>query len=135
MLDRDQLDPSSFLARQLHIAALSTKGRIVISRIITAIARCSRIEPNHKDRVSEYERLDQVAFEIMNFCKVEAVHLCWIYPGDRLLSLPNVDCTTFLHPANLYWVLGDEEVVRPALHQPVPRSSQARPSSSSQPPL
>ena len=50
------------------------------------------------------------------------------WEGDRLLSLPNVDRTTLLHQANLYWVPGDEEVVQPAPHHP------ARPSSFIQPP-
>jgi len=27
----------------------------------------------------------------MNFCKVDGGRLCWIYPGDQLLPLPNVD--------------------------------------------
>ena len=68
-------------------------------------------EPYPEDRVSRSERFDQAAFEIMNFCKVEAGRLCWIYPGDWLLPLPNVNQTTFLHRANLYWVLGDAKFV------------------------
>ena len=74
------------------------------------------------------------AFEIMNFCKVEAGRLCWIYPRDWRLPLPNVDRTTLLHRGNLYWVLGDDEVVRPVPHQPAPHSSQVGSSSSSHPP-
>jgi len=70
----------------------------------------------------------------MNFSKVKTGHLCWIYLGDRLWLLPNVDRTTLLHRGNLYWVPSDEQVVRPAPHHPAPRSSQARPISSSQPP-
>ena len=97
MLESVQLDPGSFLARQLHSAAVSTKGRIVIDGIITIIAKFLGAEPNPEDRVSGSERLDQADFEIMNFCKVEAGRLCWIYPGDRLLPLPNVDRTTILH--------------------------------------
>ena len=82
MLDGDQLNPGSFLARQLHSATVSPKGTIVIDVIITFIARFLGVEPNPEDRVSRSERLDQAAFEIMNFCKVEGGHLCWIYPGD-----------------------------------------------------
>jgi len=37
MLDGVQLEPGSFLARQLHSATVSTKGRIVIGRIVTTI--------------------------------------------------------------------------------------------------
>jgi len=76
MLDGDQLDSGSFLARQLHSAAVSTIGRIVIGGIITTIARFLGVEPNPEDRVSGSERLDQAAFEIMNFYKVEAGRLC-----------------------------------------------------------
>jgi len=81
----------SFLAKHLYSAAVSTKGRIVIGEIVTTIARFLGIEPNPDDRVSGSELLDQAAFEIMSFCKAEAGRLCWIYPGDRLLPLPNVD--------------------------------------------
>ena len=76
MLNGDQLDPSSFLARQLHNAAVSTKDRIVIGAIITTITRLLGVEPNPEDRVSGSERLDQAAFEIMNFCKIETRRLC-----------------------------------------------------------
>jgi len=76
MLDVIQLDPGSFLTRQLHSATVSTKGRIFISGIITTIARFLGVEPNLEDRVSGSERLAQAAFEIMNFCKVEADRLC-----------------------------------------------------------
>jgi len=97
MLNDVQLDPGSFLARQLHSDDASTKGRIVIGGIMTTMARFLGIEPNLEDRVSGYNQLDQVAFEIMNFCKVKARRLCWIDLGDRLFSLPNVDQTTLLH--------------------------------------
>ena len=116
MLDGVQLDPGSFLARQLHNATISTKGRIVIGGIVTTIVRFLGVEPNTKDRVSGSEHLDQAAFEIINFCKVEAGRLCWIYLGDWLLSLPNVDRTTLLHRGNLYWVPDDDKVIRPVPH-------------------
>jgi len=50
-----------------------------------------------------------------------------------LLPLSNVDQATLLHRGNIYWVSSDEEVVRPGPHNPAPHSSQAGPSSSSQP--
>jgi len=132
MLDGVQLDPGSFLTRQLHSAAISTNGRIVIGRIITTTARFLGVEPNLEDKVFAPERLDQTAFEIMNFCKVEVGRLCWIYPKDQPFPLLNADRTTLLHRGNLYWVPGDEEVIRPIFHKHAPHSSQAGPSSSSQ---
>jgi len=39
MLQGEHLDPGSFLTRQLYSAATSTKGRIIVGRIITSIAR------------------------------------------------------------------------------------------------
>jgi len=78
MLEGAQLNCGSFLARQLYSAVVSTKGRIVIGGIVTTIARFLGIEPNPEDRVFKSERLDQVAFEIINFYKVEAGLLCWI---------------------------------------------------------
>jgi len=110
MLDGLPLDPGSFLARQLHSVAVSTKDRIVIGGIITTIARFLCVEPNPKDRVSGPERLDQATFQIMNFCKVEAGHLRWIYLREQLLPLPNVDRTTLYHRGNLYWVPNYDEV-------------------------
>jgi len=60
--------------------------------------------------------------------------LCWIYHGDRLFPLPNVNRTTLLHPANLYWVPGDAEIVQPTTHPRHPPSNQAGLSFSSQSP-
>ena len=97
MLDGAQLDLGSFLARQLHSTALSTKERIDIGGIVTTTARFLGVEPNPKDRVSGSEWLDQAAFEIMNLCKFETGCLCWIYLMNQFLLLPNVDCTTLLH--------------------------------------
>jgi len=102
ILDGVQLDPGAFLARQLYSAAVSTKGRIVIGGVVTTITRFLGVEPNPKDRVSGSEWLDQAAFEIMNFCKVEAGRLCWIYPGDgfyhfpMLIELPYFTRLTFI---------------------------------------
>jgi len=39
MFNGVQLDPSSFLARQLHNAVVGTKGWIVIGGIVTTITR------------------------------------------------------------------------------------------------
>ena len=76
MLDGVQTDPRAFLARQLYSVTVSTKGRIVISGIISTIAIFLGVKPNPKDRVSGSERLDQATFELINICKVEAAHLC-----------------------------------------------------------
>ena len=125
--DSVQLNPGSFLTRQLRSAVVSTKDRIVIDGIIITIVL--GVEPNPEGRVFGSEWLDQAAFEIMNFCKFEAGHLCWIYPRDWLLPLPNVDRTTLLCQGNLYRVPGDDEVVQPVPYQLAPYSSQASPSS------
>ena len=97
MLDSFQLDPGSLLAMQLYSAAVSTKGRIVIGGIVTTIARFLSIEPNPEDKISRSEQFHRATFEIMNFYKVKAGRLCWIYLKDRLLPHPNVDRTTLLH--------------------------------------
>ena len=131
MLDGVQIDFGAFLARQLYSAVGSTKGRIVIRDIITTIASSLGVEPNLEDRFFGFEQLDQAAFKLMNFCKVDARHLCWIYPGDRLLLLPNVEQTIVLHRANLHWVPGGAEVVHPA--PPSPFTNLGGPNSSSQP--
>ena len=82
MLNDVQLDPSSFLARQLYSVAVSTIGRIVIGGIVTTIARFLGNEPNPKDRISTSERLDQTVFEIIKSCKVEVGHLCLDLPWE-----------------------------------------------------
>ena len=69
----------------------------------------------------------------MGFCKVEAGRLCWIYPGGRLLPLPDIERTTLRHSQNLSYLPGDDEVVAPPA-PPVPLPSTAGPSFSSQPP-
>jgi len=78
MLDGVQLDPGVLLASKLYGIAFSTKGRIVISGIVTSITRVLGVEHNPEDRVFDSEWLDQPAFEIMDFCKAEPRHLCWI---------------------------------------------------------
>ena len=72
-------------------AATSTTDRIVIGDLITSIARSLGVESNCEDRVSGSEWLTKATFELMKFCKVEAECLCWIYLGNRLLLLPNVE--------------------------------------------
>jgi hypothetical protein len=131
MLQDERLDPGSFLARQLYSAATSTKGRIVVGGIVTSIARFLGIEPNPDDRVSGSERLDKAAFELMGFCRVEAGRLCWIYPGGRLMPLPNIERTTLHHNQNLSYMPNDDELAQPA--PPVPPPSFPGPSSSSRP--
>jgi len=94
MLKGVRIDPGSFLAQQLHSVANNTKGRITIGGIITSIARFLGVEPRDDDKVHRSDGLDKATFELLGFCKVEAGKLCWIYPGDRLMPLPNVARTT-----------------------------------------
>ena len=101
ILDGVQTNPKAFLAWQLYSAAISTKGRRVISGIINTIARFLGVEPNAEDRVSRSEWLDHATFELMGFYKVEARRLCRIYPGNQLLPLLDVERTTLLHQGNL----------------------------------
>jgi len=56
----------------------------------------------------------------MKFGKVEAGYLCWIYPRNQLLPLPNVERTTLLHRAKLSWLPSDADIVLPAPPQPPP---------------
>ena len=57
MLNGDQLDPGSFLARQLHNVTISTKSRIFIGGIITTIARFLGVESNPEDLIKLLLRL------------------------------------------------------------------------------
>ena len=68
----------------------------------------------------------------MDFCQVEAGRLCWIYPGGRLIPLPNVERITLQNRNNFLYLSDDEEFVHLAL--PIPPSSYAGPSSDSQQP-
>ena len=77
------------------------------------------------------ELVDQAAFELMGFCRVEVGRLCWIYPGGRLMPLPNIERTTLRPYHNLSYLSSDEELARPAPLVPPP--SFVGPSSSSQP--
>ena len=76
MLQGDWLDPSSFLANQLHSAATSSAQRIVNGGLITPIARYVGVEPNLDDRVPGSEQLNLTAFEQMKFYKVEVGRIC-----------------------------------------------------------
>jgi len=102
----------------------------VIGGLITPIARSVRIKLNPDDRVPSFERLNIAAFEQMEFCKIEAEHVYWIYPRNHLMPLLNVNRTTLLNRANLYCLSGDEEWTQPAPPFPLPH---LRPSSTSQP--
>jgi len=82
--------------------------------LVTPIARSVRIELNLDDRVPDSERLNLAAFKQIKFCEVEAGDFCWIYPGNRLMALLNVERTTILNRANLYFLQGDEELTQPA---------------------
>jgi len=55
ILDGDQLDPGSFLARQVHSVPVSTIGRIVVGEITTTIPRFLGVEPNPENRVFRSE--------------------------------------------------------------------------------
>jgi len=90
MMNSDWIDPGSFLAHQLDYTATGSAGRIVIRGLITSISRPLGVKPNLEDRVSGSEGLNKASFEQMKFCKVEAGHLCWIYPRNWLLLLPNI---------------------------------------------
>jgi len=57
MFDGIHLDLGLFLARQLHSAIVSPKGRILIGGIVTAIARFSGIEPNPRVELSDLSGL------------------------------------------------------------------------------
>ena len=69
----------------------------------------------------------------MKFCKVDSGHVCWIYPYNWLMPLPDVDRTSFLNQVNLYFLPSDEELAQPAPHPPPTHpkaSSTSQPSSS-----
>jgi len=129
MLQGGRLDLGSFLVNQLHSAFTSSAQRIVIGGLITPIARFVRILLNLDDRVFGSKWLNLVAFEQMMFSNVEVRHFRCIYPRSHLMPLPNVDRTTLLNRANLYFRSDDEALAQPA---PPPPSPHLRASSSSQ---
>jgi len=130
MMNGEWIDTASLLARQLYSVAISTASRKFIGGFVTSIFRSLEVEPNLEDRVFGSKRLDKAAFEQVNFCKVEDGRLCWIYPGDQLMLLCNVECTTLLHRANLHWVPSYAEVVHLAPLLP-PSTYHVGPNSSS----
>lgn len=58
--------------------------------------------------------------------------VCWIYPRNRLLRLPNVERTTLLDRTNLSWLPDDADVVQPSPPPPSP-TYRGGPRSSSHP--
>jgi len=94
MLEGDPIDPVSFFVNQLYSAVISSAHRIVIGGLITPIARLVGVELNPDDRVVGLEWLNLAAFEQMKFCKVDGGRICWIYPGNWLMPLPNIDRTS-----------------------------------------
>ena len=99
----------SFLVNQLYSAATTSAHRIVIRDLNTSIAKFVGAQSILNDRLEGSERFNLVAFEQIKFCKVDGRRICWIYRGNRLTPLPNVDCTCLLNLANLYFFSGDEE--------------------------
>jgi len=97
MLEGDPIDPVSFFVNQLYSAVISSAHRIVIGGLITSIARLVGVELNPDDRVVGLEWLNLAAFEQMKFYKVDGGRICWIYPGNKLMSLSNVDRTSLLN--------------------------------------
>ena len=81
--------------------------------LITPIASSIGVEANPNDGVSEFKRLALATFEQMKFCNVDSTQMCWIYPKNRLILLPNIDQTTLLNLHNLSCLPGDEELVHP----------------------
>jgi len=63
-----------------------------------------------------------IAFERIKFCKVDGGRISWIYRENQLMPFLNVDRTSLLNWANLYFLPGDEELARPA---PPPAPSQS----------
>ena len=128
MLEGDHIDLGSFLVNQLYSAATSSIHTIVIRGLITPIASLLGVEPNHDDRVADSEWLNLAAFKQIKFCRADVRRICWIYPRNCLMPLPNVNCTSLLNEANLCFLPGDEELVRPV---PPPPPTHPRASSSS----
>ena len=122
-----------FFANQLLSVAASFAKRIIIGGLITPIVRLVGIEPNLDNRVLGYERLTLTAFEQMKFCIVDGGRTCQIYPGNRLMPLPNVDHTTLLNLDNLSFIPGDEELVHPGPPPPLRPQPQLDASSSFHP--
>ena len=61
------------------------------------IARLVGVELNLDDRFIGLEQLKLATFKQMEFCIVDAGHICWIYPGNRLMPRPNINHTFLLN--------------------------------------
>ena len=85
----------------------------MIGGLITSIDRLVSIEPNPDDKVSGSERLALAAFERMKFCKMKGSRMCWIYPKNKIMPLPNIDLATLMNPDNLSFIPNYEELVHP----------------------
>ena len=96
----------------------------MIKGLITPITKTTGIESNPDDRGPSFEQLN-----LGVFYKVEGGCVCWIYPRNQLMPLYNIERITLLNWANLYFLLGDEELAQPAPPPPLPH---LRASSSSQ---
>ena len=59
------------------------------------------INPNVYDRVLGSKRLKLATSELMKFGKIEGGQVCWTYPGNCLMPLPNVEHNILLNWANL----------------------------------
>jgi len=74
MLDGARLNPGAFFARQLHSAATSTKGRIVLGGFVITISCSFNVIPyDDDDRVPASKRLDKATFELMSFVRLRLV--------------------------------------------------------------
>jgi len=93
-----------------HSWSITSAHTIVIKGFITLIARLVGAEPNPNDIIACSERLNLVAFKQMKFSKVDSGRICWIYLGNQLMHLPNVDWTSLLNWVNLYFLPSDEEL-------------------------
>jgi len=98
------MDHGSFFSNQLLIAATSSTKRMVSRGLMTPIGRSVGTQHNPDDRVSRPESLALATFKQMKFCTMEGGRMCWIYPGNRFIPLPNVDRITLLNPNNLSFV-------------------------------
>jgi len=103
MLEASWIDPWPFLVNQLYSAATNCVYRIVIGGLITPFATLVSVEMNTDDRVAGLERLNLAGFEQTKLCRVDGGRICWIYPGNWLMPLPNVERTSLLNRVNLYF--------------------------------
>ena len=122
MPESDMIDAASFLVNQLYGAITSSTHRILIEGLINPAARLIGVELNPNDGVGGSEWLNLTALKQMKFCTVDRGRICWIYPKNWLMPLPNVDRTFLLNEDNIYFLPGDKELARPT-PPPHPRAS------------